>query len=54
VYEIDDEVTLGQVLTSSEAGVARQDWGRWVEHVSDLSVSVYAPVTPLHAFHRWN
>jgi len=54
VYEIDDNVALGQVLTSQEAAVARQDWSRWVEHVSDLSISVYAPVIPLHAFHRWN
>lgn len=54
LYELADGASIGQVLTSSEAGVARQDWQRWLGHVSELSVSVYAPVTPLHAFHRWN
>jgi hypothetical protein len=54
VYELSDDVTVGQVLTSSEANVARQDWARWIDHVTELSVSVYAAVTPMHAFHRWN
>ncbi len=54
VYELSDDVIVGQVLTSNEANVARQDWARWIDHVTELSVSVYASVTPLHAFHRWN
>ena len=54
LYELSDEATVQQVLSSSEADLARRDWERWLSHVSELTVEVYAPLTPVHAFHRWN
>lgn len=54
VYQLADGASVGQILTSEEANVARQDWQRWMPHVTELSVEVYAPLAPLQAFHRWN
>jgi hypothetical protein len=54
VYELSDDASVQQVLASSEADQARRDWERWMPHVTELSVEVYAPLAPLQAFHRWN
>lgn len=54
VYQLADDASVGQILTSKEADTARQDWQRWMAHVTELSVEVYAPLAPLQAFHRWN
>jgi phosphohistidine phosphatase SixA len=42
------------VITSSEAERARQDWERWLPHVQDLSVEVYAGLSPVQTLHHWN
>lgn len=54
IYELSEDTLIGQVLTSEEANVARMDWQRWMSHVTELSVEVFAPLAPLQAFHRWN
>jgi hypothetical protein len=54
IYILSEKATVQQVLASSEADQARRDWERWLAHVSDLTVEVYAPLAPLQAFHRWN
>jgi hypothetical protein len=54
LYEMADEGSVQKALASSEADRARRDWERWLPHVSELSVEVYAPLGPLPAFHHWN
>jgi hypothetical protein len=55
LYQLADDVTVQQVLSSSEADQARRDWERWLSHVSELTVEVYAPLAPMPALiHRWN
>jgi hypothetical protein len=39
---------------SDAATRARQDWERWMPHVSELSVEVYASLGPLPGYHHWN
>ena len=39
---------------SPQAEVARQDWERWLPHVSELTVEVYARLSPLPTYHHWN
>ena len=54
LYELADETSVQTVIGSSEADRARRDWERWMPYVADLSVEVYAPLTPLAGFHHWN
>jgi hypothetical protein len=49
-----DQTSVQTVIGSSEADRARRDWERWLPYVADLSVEVYAPLTPLSGFHHWN
>jgi hypothetical protein len=54
LYELKDEAAVHTVITSSEAERARQDWERWLPHVQDLSVEVYAGLSPVQTLHHWN
>ena len=54
LYELKDEAAVHTVITSNEAERARQDWERWLPHVQDLSVEVYAGLSPVHTLHHWN
>ena len=54
IYELHDDASVQRALGSPEADVARRDWERWLPHVSDLSVEVYAGLAPLPGFHHWN
>jgi len=54
LYELKDEASVHVVITSNEADRARQDWERWLPRVQDLSVEVYAGLSPVHTLHHWN
>lgn len=54
LYEFADESAIEDALASPQAGQARQDWQRWLPHVSEVTVEVYAPLTALPPYHHWN
>ena len=54
LYEFDSEDSVQEALASSQAQVARLDWERWLPHVSELTVEVYASLSPLPTYHHWN
>ncbi len=54
LYELADDASIQIALASSEAARARQDWERWLPHVSELSVEVYAALGPAPPYHHWN
>lgn len=54
LYEFDSEETVEDALNSPQARVARSDWERWLPHVSELMVEVYASLAPLPTYHHWN
>ena len=54
LYELKDDASIQQALQSGEANRARQDWERWMQHVSELTVEVYAALGPLPGYHHWN
>jgi len=53
-YEFANEESVQEALASPQARVARLDWERWLPHVSELTVEVYASLTPLPTYHHWN
>lgn len=54
LYPFKDEAVIQEALSSAEAAQARSDWQHWLEHVSDLSVEVYAPLAALAVYHHRN
>jgi hypothetical protein len=54
LYEFDSEDSIQPALASPQAQVARLDWERWLPHVSELTVEVYASLTPLPTYHHYN
>ena len=54
LYELRDEESIQKAFGSQEASVARQDWERWLPHVSELTVEVYTALGPLPGYHHWN
>ena len=54
LYEFADEESVQDAMTSPQARVARQDWERWLPHVSELTVEVYACLTPLPTYEHQN
>ena len=54
LYEFDGEEAVEAALTSTQARIARLDWERWLPHVSELTVEVYASLSPLPTYHHWN
>jgi antibiotic biosynthesis monooxygenase (ABM) superfamily enzyme len=53
-YEFDNDESVQEALSSPQARVARLDWERWLPHVSELTVEVYASLSPLPTYHHWN
>ncbi len=54
LYEFADEESVQGAMASAQATVARQDWERWLPHVSELTVEVYASLTPLPTYEHQN
>jgi hypothetical protein len=54
LYELKDDASVQVAISSGEAERARQDWERWMPHVSELSVEIYAALGPLMPYHHWN
>jgi hypothetical protein len=54
LYELEDEASIQVAFQSGEANRARQDWERWLPHVSELTIEVYAALGPLPPYHHWN
>ncbi len=53
LYELQDDSVIQEAFASAEANQARQDWERWLPHVSELTVEVYAALGPLPTYqHR--
>ena len=53
-YRFEDESAVQPALQSEQAQRARQDWERWAEQVYELSVEIYAPLSPLPIFQNPN
>ena len=54
LYELADDAAVPRVMASSEADRARREWERWIPHVQELSVEIYAGLGPLPPYHHWN
>lgn len=54
VLKFKDETSLQEALNSTEAAKARQAWQRWIPHISDMSVEVYAVLSSLPTYHHRN
>ena len=54
LYELENNASIQAAFASAEANQARQDWERWLPHVSELTVEVYAVLGPLTTYHHWN
>ncbi len=54
LYEFASEDSVQDAMASPEATVARQDWERWLPHVTELTVEVYASLAPLPTYHHQN
>ena len=52
--QLKDDAAVPGAISSGEAERARQDWERWMPHVSELSVEIYAGLGPLPPYHHWN
>ncbi len=53
-YEFANEESVQEALASPQARQARQDWERWLPHVSELTVEVYAILGALATYHHFN
>lgn len=53
-FSFASEEAVQSALASSEAQQARVDWGPWMRDVSNLSVEIYAELTPLPAYSHRN
>ncbi len=54
LYEFASDESVQAAVASPQARVARMDWERWMPHVSELTVEVYASLGPLPTYHHWN
>jgi hypothetical protein len=54
LYELADDASVQKAIGSPQADKARQDWQVWADHVSDVTVEIYAALGPLAVFHHWN
>lgn len=54
LYPFADEAIIQTALASPEASQARNDWQRWLEYVTDLSVEIYAILAALPVYHHRN
>lgn len=54
LYELEQDASIQLAIASPEADRARADWERWLPHVSELSVEVYAVLAPLGSLRKQN
>lgn len=54
LYEMADDASMQVAFASPQATRAREEWDRWMAHVEQLTVEVYAELGPLQTFHHWN
>lgn len=54
LYEFASDESVQSAVASPQARLARMDWERWMPHVSELTVEVYASLGPLPTYHHWN
>lgn len=54
LYELADDASVQKAIGSPQADRARRDWEVWADHVSDVTVEIYAQLGPLSVFHHWN
>ncbi|MCH7488896.1 MAG: hypothetical protein J4O00_10910 [Chloroflexi bacterium] len=54
LYEMSDDASVQKAITSPQADRARRDWEKWAQHVSEVTVEIYAPLGPLSVFHHLN
>lgn len=53
-YRFQDETVVQPALQSEQAQRARQDWEQWADQVYELSVEIFAPLSPLPIFQNPN
>jgi len=54
LYEISDDASVQTAMSSPQAERARRDWETWAQHVSDVTIEIYAALGPLPVFHHCN
>lgn len=54
VFEFADSAAVQPALSSEEAQQARKDWDHWRPHLQELSIEIYAPLSPIEAYHHRN
>lgn len=54
VFEFAANSEIQAALQSWQAQRAREDWGKWADSVSDLSIEIYAELSAFPTFHHWN
>lgn len=54
VFEFADSAAVQPALSSQEAQRAREDWDRWRQHLQELSIEIYAPLSPIEPYHHRN
>ena len=54
VYQFSDELAVQAALNSPQAFYARGTWEQWRQHLQELSVEIYAPLSASVAVRHWN
>ncbi len=54
LYEMSSDTSVQEAIGSPQADRARRDWEAWAQHVSDVTVEIYAALGPLSVFHHSN
>lgn len=52
--EFEDGASVEAALASEEARRARNDWTQWTARLQELSIEIYAPLSPMPRYHHWN
>ncbi len=52
--EFEDGASVESALASEEAQRARRDWTQWTARLQELSIEIYAPLSPMPRYHHWN
>ncbi len=54
VFKFSGEAAVQEAFASPKAEAARQEWERWLPHVSEVTVEVYVTLRALPAYRHWN
>lgn len=54
IFEFAANAEIQAALQSWQAQRAREDWGRWSDSVSNLSIEIYAELAAFPAYHHWD